>query len=671
MLHRFLAWLGEMLLHTWVQAGEFLHFLWALVAGSWHSLTWGAQAATTWVIETLLDWWHEKNFRYLVGGLPALIVFAGVAVLGAMAIFRPIDELTREYRIGAWQAFEAGELAQAEIAFQRLTRLEDPPTESQFGLGLVVEQQGDKGRSAALIGPLAPRDRTGFPAAHVWRARQILAGSLLPPAALAEAEAHLLRALEKNAAYPMAQMLLARVYLETNRLEQAEPLVAAFGPTNPELMLHLARVCQARGEQARAAKELERAVSVLTQRMRERPDEPSFRFRLAEALTLQGKFADAAHILRQGAALFPREPFAMQLARVSVQWARAMGDAPAAGGLSRQQVVGPSIALVEELPDSSEKFIQLYRLYAALGDPQLAERQLLRLAQQAPELRVELARLYAQRGVPGKAIETAQAALEEFRGRLRLNPANNEARFLAADAALVLRDYPTAAILLGEGWEATRTRSFATALASVYVQWYDAESHTPRAGPDDRLDLLRQALVVDPWNVDALRRLLVLGRGDTAQAARARALVQNLLVQGEAPAIAHLYLGTDLIEQGKILAAQKHFEQAFQLDPQMPDVANKLAWALANSNPPQLARAFQLANSAVGRQPAQVSFRYTRGFILTRLMRWQEALRDLEFCLPAMKDNPTLHQMLAEVYEQIGQPEVAEKHRRLGAATPP
>ena len=91
---------------------------------------------------------------------------------------------------------------------------------------------------------------------------------------------------------------------------------------------------------------------------------------------------------------------------------------------------------------------------------------------------------------------------------------------------------------------------------------------------------------------------------------------------------------------------------------------NNLAWSLANSQPPQLLRAEQLASSAVELAPGRPEFHETRGQILLLQGRHREALPDLERGLQSGGDTSVTHASLAEVYELLGQQDLAEKHRQ-------
>ena len=116
---------------------------------------------------------------------------------------------------------------------------------------------------------------------------------------------------------------------------------------------------------------------------------------------------------------------------------------------------------------------------------------------------------------------------------------------------------------------------------------------------------------------------------------------------------------------GDLAKAELHLEQALRLNPNTPEVLNNLAWVLANSKPPQLDRALVLVNAAVNALPDHPELRETRGQILARLQRWQDALPDLETALHDLGSRGNIHGSLATIYEHLGDEDMSAKHRKL------
>ena len=107
-----------------------------------------------------------------------------------------------------------------------------------------------------------------------------------------------------------------------------------------------------------------------------------------------------------------------------------------------------------------------------------------------------------------------------------------------------------------------------------------------------------------------------------------------------------------------------HLEKAFELSPQMLDVANNLAWLLAKGPEPDLERAEKLIRSAIEKRPNDIRYHDTLAGVLEESQRWDEALVELEKVLSVTSGNasPDLHTRLAKVYRALGNESMAEMH---------
>ena len=64
---------------------------------------------------------------------------------------------------------------------------------------------------------------------------------------------------------------------------------------------------------------------------------------------------------------------------------------------------------------------------------------------------------------------------------------------------------------------------------------------------------------------------------------------------------------------------------------------------------------------AVQQSPNDPSFRDTRGRVFMKMGRWKDALADLEAALAAKPDDVDLHKELAEVYDHLGDADMAAR----------
>jgi tetratricopeptide (TPR) repeat protein len=326
---------------------------------------------------------------------------------------------------------------------------------------------------------------------------------------------------------------------------------------------------------------------------------------------------------------------------------------------------------VERQPGNVTAHFLLCDLLTSSGQTAAAVEFLARTASVHPALRLRLAKIYATLDKKGLAQQHAALAREQFQQLAEKDPDNVAAQLQWSQSELLLGKFADAVAVLNKGWKRTHDQRYRTALAELHLAWAEMLAKAGKGGLGDRLELLQRGLSYAPRHPAILNRLAALA-GETGEpGAAARRALKEALASGDAPAAAHLMLGTAAAVQGDPQEALLHLEQAYRLDSQTPEIINNLAWVLAASEPPQWERAEKLANAAVTAMPNHPEFRETRGQILARLGRWKEAAADLELALqrlPRREENSTLerlHRTLADAYEHMGDQELAAAHRRF------
>jgi predicted Zn-dependent protease len=129
------------------------------------------------------------------------------------------------------------------------------------------------------------------------------------------------------------------------------------------------------------------------------------------------------------------------------------------------------------------------------------------------------------------------------------------------------------------------------------------------------------------------------------------------------PALAEL-LGTSAAVGGEWDRAESWLRQSLANKPENAAAWNNLACVLLQHPDPPLAEALAAASRAVEADNKDFRFRQTRGQILLRLERYQDAVTDLEFALNGMPNVPTIHQSLAKAYDALGNHQLAAFHKR-------
>ena len=386
--------------------------------------------------------------------------------------------------------------------------------------------------------------------------------------------------------------------------------------------------------------------------------QPETRFRLALAYQGLGE-TDRAAAVMAGIASFKAAGY--PAAHVWLAGRLLARPARDNASLAQQHL----LRAVELDPDHTDAHLLLGRLFLESGHPELARQHLLIAVRGRPEVGLILATVYRQLGQEEQWRHWAERSRRYYETYLETHPASLAARHNLAEARAVLGDHAGAVELLEQGGSVIRDGAHRARLVRAYSDWINT---LPADAVERRLALAERGLQYDPANVQLVKVLVDLRRGQGPTADRARARVDQLLNADKGVATVHFLVGMEAFDQGKKDVARRHLETVCRLDPTAATAANNLAWLLANTDPPDLPRALELANAALAKNSANAHFRETRGQIYVKLGRWREALTDLEAALPVLAQDPGLHRSLAETYRRLGLPEMAAEHQKLAEA---
>jgi tetratricopeptide (TPR) repeat protein len=284
-----------------------------------------------------------------------------------------------------------------------------------------------------------------------------------------------------------------------------------------------------------------------------------------------------------------------------------------------------------------------------------------------PELRLQLAVLAKSQGdleTMNVNVKTAEAVFTE---RLKNNPVDHEARLGLAESQSLQGKFADAKATIGLGASLSNSeellRAYARRLASVLVQWCDAKQKEPKATVVERLELLDEALRLDPQSPEPFDRSFKLAAERKKDSEPDRESTKSAIEQ-RPTALGHLYLGAVSWNMEKAEEARVHWDKAFELSNGSPMIANNLAWTVAFTPPTDLPRALELAEIANRGFPNEPRFRSTRGHILAKLQRYQEALPDLQEGLRVYRDDPKQYSALAETCAKLGQEQQAAEYKK-------
>jgi tetratricopeptide (TPR) repeat protein len=321
-------------------------------------------------------------------------------------------------------------------------------------------------------------------------------------------------------------------------------------------------------------------------------------------------------------------------------------------------------------PKNQQVQTLLGQVCLADGDPDGAIEYLTEAARTNPEVCLMLAKAFAVKVDKTRAQEYGRRAQEALRRRSKTYPTDIKTLIALIDSTMFLEQFPEALQLVKRGLELfgkdeASIASLRQVAATTYIACYDWHERNGTAEPTQQFKLLAAGLNANPNEMLLFYRLMdALNRRDDA-AGKATQFLTSMLARGEGTALVHLLLGTDAAERGELDRALKHLEQAQKTDPNMIVAANNFAWYLAHHDPPDLERALALVDAAIEGQPNFGPYRDTRGQILGKMGRWEEALIDLEAALPELRSNLKLHEALVQAYEQLGMSDLAAEHRNI------
>ncbi len=290
-----------------------------------------------------------------------------------------------------------------------------------------------------------------------------------------------------------------------------------------------------------------------------------------------------------------------------------------------------------------------------------------------PEFAYTAATICKQQGDLRGVTTYATQASVFYNTKLQQSPSDRANRINLAKCLILLNREVEASELLVSGYDLSRQqdqelRTAAAEALTVYERRL-AEQLTSPETLMKRLQVLQSALQIAPDNsrvIDAVIGVLFECRKDRNQEVLT---LKTAIVKGIDPQSAHFIRGTVALLDNNMAEARIHLELAAKSNKQLPGVLNNLAVALSNLGKAEWEHALALSNAALESMPDHPYFRDTRGQILVKLGRFQDAISDLEVALKAPELAKDVHGALASAYDGLGLTDLADSHRQLASGT--
>lgn len=319
--------------------------------------------------------------------------------------------------------------------------------------------------------------------------------------------------------------------------------------------------------------------------------------------------------------------------------------------------------------DSPDMILARGKYSLATGDFPSALKYFEKVAVQFPEVWITIGEIQTAMGNAQSATASYRKASEFLRKESRSSDSATDINLRRQQYGTVLTRlelFDEARIVYEEALQDDPEGDWHQRLADLYIYYHDYLKKRPESPSEaELLALIAKALEHDPDFAPALVRLMDYVQTSEERKPEIKQLLMRIVSEGKDAALPHLALGNLCWMEQDMNAAVLHFERATEINPKLAVVMNNLAWLLGSPSDYQdLDRALGLVDTALKERPGDPSFLDTRGMILLRSGRPREALNDLEAALPGVRDKAGTHSRIAEAYQELGIPDMAEEHRR-------
>ncbi len=316
---------------------------------------------------------------------------------------------------------------------------------------------------------------------------------------------------------------------------------------------------------------------------------------------------------------------------------------------------------------------QLYADYLIAADRlKSALPVLIDLAKSQPMRGLQAAALQRKLGDYAAADFQAEETLDQLMPLFEQDPTNTALALAVAQTQLFLFRYADALQIIDRASKrATETADkdrLNQAMGDAIVAWIAFMQKTEEDQDELQvLKMLKLALKRAPNNPRVLTLLadqILAMRGESTPEVVA---LRKELTDSAMPGISHFIKGTAALMDDDIEKATEHLKKAAELMPNSSAILNNLAVTMSEKPGGDLNAALELSNTSIKQlgDKATPHFYETRGQILFRMKKYKDAVKDLKLAAEVPSLASAAHKSLAECYKQLGEKDLAAKHREL------
>jgi tetratricopeptide (TPR) repeat protein len=291
---------------------------------------------------------------------------------------------------------------------------------------------------------------------------------------------------------------------------------------------------------------------------------------------------------------------------------------------------------------------------------------LIKLVPNRPELALTTSILLASSGETQSAQHYAARATEYYRAALRENQADLAIRASLVQALVMQNREEEALQAINEGLLHSNSAEIRQLKSDILIMWSHRikTENKSEASTAKRLDLIFDAVKCSPN-----RPIVMDAVFDIAMECRTSPNpdIRNLLaktVQSVDPDVLHMIRGTIAAMDGDLDKAIYHLRMAEPSGKTLPVIYNNLASAISSKPGADLLEALRLVELAIRADANQAYFKETRGQILAKLDRHDEALRDLEAAMVHSELLPNILPTMISSCKKLGLDSMANTYQQ-------
>lgn len=248
--------------------------------------------------------------------------------------------------------------------------------------------------------------------------------------------------------------------------------------------------------------------------------------------------------------------------------------------------------------------------------------------------------------------------------RLAKKPTDVAARIALANTLVITGRAKEASQLLNDGFRLGGKAELAVPLGTALLAWANSLEATSDNALK-RMQILQSAIGVSPYDQRIAQQMIgVLVQCRDHSDPKVRQTRDKILAATN-KGTGEFIRGTVALLENRFEVALKHLRNAGRQQPNMPAILNNLAVAISSTPGSNLEHALILVSESLAANPTHPYFLETRGSILAKMERWEEAIVDLEQAMHATELKPMVLPTLAVAYRKVGKLGLAREFEML------